>query len=73
MTSKGRHSGAGRNPAKTSSPRSGQHYNLVSQREKLSDCLDSGLHPQGVRRGCRELKPQQHTQRRNDGFGGYFK
>jgi hypothetical protein len=43
MTSKGRHSGAGRNPAKTSSPRSGQHYNLVSQREKLSDCLDSGL------------------------------
>jgi hypothetical protein len=21
-----------------------------------------GQHPQGVRRGCKELKPQQHTQ-----------
>jgi hypothetical protein len=43
MTSQVRHSGAGRNPAKTSIPHSGQNHNSVSQREKLSDCLDSGL------------------------------
>lgn len=28
--------------------------------------LDTDLHPQGVRRGCRGLKPRQHTQRRYD-------
>ena len=28
--------------------------------------LDSRFHPQGVRRGCKGLKPQQHTQRGND-------
>ena len=30
--------------------------------------LDSRFHPQGVRRGCKGLKPQQHTQRGNDGI-----
>ncbi len=43
MISLNRHSGAGRNPAKTNIPRSGQNQNLVSLREKLSDYLDSGL------------------------------
>ena len=43
MTLQSRHSGAGRNPAKTNSPRSGQTQVAVSLREGLSDCLDSGL------------------------------
>jgi hypothetical protein len=34
--------------------------------------LDTGLHPQGVRRGCKGLKPQQYTQRRYDGLMGYL-
>ncbi len=62
-----RHSSAGRNPAKTNIPRSGQTQDVVPLRGRLFNHLDSGLHPQGVRRGCKGLKPQQHTQRRNDG------
>ena len=35
----------------------------------ILDKMVSRLHPQGVRRGCKGLKPQQHTQRCN-GAGG---
>jgi hypothetical protein len=39
---------------------------LPSRCEDIFLLLDSRLHPQGVRRGCTGLKPQQHTQRGND-------
>jgi hypothetical protein len=42
-------------------------FSLASQ--VLFIRLDSRLHPQGVRRGCKGLKPQQHTLRGNDGTG----
>jgi len=38
-----RHSGAGRNPAKTSAPRSEQNKNFASLRENDISYLDSGL------------------------------
>ena len=35
----------------------------VLTRQAASACGDVGLHPQGVGRGCKGLKPQQHTLR----------
>ncbi|MCK9200321.1 MAG: hypothetical protein M0P59_03775 [Gallionella sp.] len=43
MTLQRRHSGAGRNPAKTNSLRSGQNPNGVPLRGELFDRLDSGF------------------------------
>ena len=38
----------------------------LSATRRLFDKLDSRLHPQGVRCGCKGLKPQQRTLRGND-------
>ena len=37
------------------------HDDVVPLRWGFINYLDTGLHPQGVRRGCKGLKPQQHT------------
>jgi hypothetical protein len=59
-----RHSGASRNLVKQKYlAQQGQSQNAF-----LIKPLDSRLHPQGVRRGCTELKPQQRTQRGYDEF-----
>jgi hypothetical protein len=64
-----RHSRAGGNPARKIIPRSGQNRDVAALRDLFKQ-LDSRLHPQGVRGGCKGLKPQQHTLRGNDGVFG---